>query len=215
MKLSTNAQKVYKKIAKEDAKMGDLKKLAKQIKKDHDLAMELWSTKEYLPRLFSALIMDNKLLTQEVIERLMKDLEKQQSEDEQNRVSEWLLGNQFTKDKDIIELMLTWEKHKLPLLRRLFWYYQARLRWTGKIDHDNTEELVKKLEKGFAKEVPQVQWTMNFCGAWIGTHDKKFRKRCVDLGKKVGLYKDEKMVKGCTPNYMPEFIRIEAAKAGK
>ena len=28
----------------------------------------------------------------------------------------------------------------------------------------------------------------------------------------VGLYKDEKVAKNCTPSYLPEFIRIEVAK---
>ena len=32
------------------------------------------------------------------------------------------------------------------------------------------------------------------------------------LRKKLGLYKDEKGAKNCTPSYLPEFIRIEVAK---
>ena len=37
-------------------KLGDLRKIAKDIKKDHELAMELWSTEEFLPRLLAILI---------------------------------------------------------------------------------------------------------------------------------------------------------------
>ena len=50
--------------------MGDLKKLGKEIKKDHALAMEHWSTGDYYPRLLATLIFDKKLLTEAVIDQL-------------------------------------------------------------------------------------------------------------------------------------------------
>jgi hypothetical protein len=56
---------------------------------------------------------------------------------------------------------------------------------------------------------------MNFTAAWIGIHESDQRSRCITLGEQLGLYKDEKAVKGCTPNYLPEFIRIESEKLNK
>lgn len=55
-------------------KLGELRKIAKDIKKDHELAMELWSTEEFLPRLLAILIMDKKLLSQDVLNKLDKDI---------------------------------------------------------------------------------------------------------------------------------------------
>ena len=46
----------------------------------------------------------------------------------------------------------------------------------------------------------------------LGVYDKKFRDRCVKIGEKMGLYKDEIVPKNCTPNYLPDFIKIEAGK---
>ena len=194
--------------------MGELKKIAKEIKKDHDLAMELWSTGEFYPSLLATLIFDKKLLTQEVIDQLVSDLGSF-DEDDRDRVSEWLMANQLTKDKGTIALMLTWQDHASPTLRRLFWYYQARLRWTGQVPPDNTADLVKSLEKDLGKADPEVQWAMNFCAGWIGIHDKKYRARLVKLGRQLGLYEGEKVAKNCTPAYLPEFIRIEVAKREK
>jgi 3-methyladenine DNA glycosylase AlkD len=54
-------------------KLGDLRKIAKDINKDHELAMELWSTEKFLPRLLAILIMDKKLLSQDVLNKLDKD----------------------------------------------------------------------------------------------------------------------------------------------
>ena len=116
------------------------------------------------------------------------------------------------KDKAIVALMQTWQDHSSDVLRRLFWYHQARLRWVGQTPPDNTAELLKTLEKKLSKEEPDVQWAMNFCAGQIGVHDPGFRARCIKLGEKTGLYKDEKVAKNCTPSYLPEFIRIEVAK---
>lgn len=63
---------------------------------------------------------------------------------------------------------------------------------------------------------PEVQWAMNFTAGQIGIHEPDYRARCVKLGEKTGLYKDEKVSRGCTPNYLPQFIDIEVRKrAGK
>ncbi|MEL6134457.1 MAG: hypothetical protein AAFR59_13930 [Bacteroidota bacterium] len=41
------------------------------------------------------------------------------------------------------------------------------------------------------------------------------RVRYMATGEKTGLYKDEVVSKGCTPNYLPEFIAMEAAKLNR
>ena len=122
------------------------------------------------------------------------------------------MANQLTKDKKTIELLKSWQNSPSPLQRRAFWYYQARLRWTGQTPPDNTEDLLSTLEANIMKEEPEVKWAMNFTAGWIGVYDEKYRARCIQLGEKTGLYKDEIVAKGCTPKYLPEFITIEANK---
>lgn len=214
MALSKETQKIYSQINSDTTKYGDLKKIGKEIKRDHEMAMELWSTGEYHPRLLAVLIMDKKLLTQEVIDALANDLQNH-DDDQRNQLSDWLLANQLMKGKNTISLMETWENHPSSILRRLFWYYQARLRWTGKTPPDNTLELLASLEKNMAKSEPEVQWAMNFSAGQIGIHEPEHRSRCIELGEKLGLYKDDPVPRGCTPSYLPEFIRIEAAKFNK
>ena len=53
---------------------------------------------------------------------------------------------------------------------------------------------------------------MNFTAGWIGIHDPDHRSHCIQLGERLGLYQDEPVSRGCTPNYLPEFIRTEVAK---
>jgi 3-methyladenine DNA glycosylase AlkD len=211
MVLSARAKKLVCDVSDGKAKLGDIKKRGKEIKKDHDLAMALWSTGDYYPRLLSTLIFDKKLLTQNAIDQLASDM-LGHDEEERNQLADWLLANQLMKDKQIVSLMETWEKNPSPILRRLFWYYQARLRWTGQAPPENSADLLDSLERDMADAEPDVQWAMNFCAGQIGVHQQKFRSRCIRLGKNLGLYKDEHVARNCTPSYLPEFIRIEVAK---
>ncbi len=214
MTLSTKAKNIYSQIGPDTPKLGDLRKIAKEIKKDHRLALELWSTGEYYPRLLAILIMDKLLLTPKVIEEFAEDIQNHDY-DQRNQLADWLLANQLTKSKKTISLLESWEHHPYPILRRLFWYYQARLRWTGKKPPENTSKLLTSLQKDMAKAEPEVQWAMNFSAAQIGIHQPEYRSQCIELGEKLGLYKDDPVAPNCTPNYLPEFIRIEAAKLEK
>lgn len=214
MNLSTKASKIHAQISTEKTKLGDLRKIAKEIKKDHELAMELWSTGGFFSRQLAILIMDKKLLTPELIDRLDSDIQDHEYA-ESNQLADWLMANQLSKDKKTIELMKSWENSKSAIQRRLFWYYQARLRWTGQTPPDNTGELLNSIEENIMKEEPEVQWAMNFLAAWIGVFDPAYRQRCITLGENTGLYKDEVVSRGCTPNYLPEFIRIEVEKRSK
>lgn len=210
MKRSSQAENISAQINAK-TKLGDLRKIARDIKKDHELAMELWSTERFLPRQLAILIMDNKLLSQDLINTLDKDMQ-QHPFDERNQLMDWLMANQLTKDKKTIILIQSWENSPSPLQRRTYWYYQARLRWMGHTPPPNTEKLLSAIEKQIATEAPEVQWAMNFTAGWIGVYDKKYRTRCIEVGKKTGLYKGEMVSRGCTPNYLPDFISIEANK---
>jgi len=213
MKFSSRAEHILKQITSK-TKLGDLRIIAKEIKKDHDLAMELWATGEFLPRQLAILIMDNKALSQELLDKFDKDMQTH-SYDERNQLIDWLLGNQLTKDQKTIALIESWRNSSSSLQRRVFWYYQGRLRWMGKIPPGDTAELLETIEDQIMKEEPEVQWAMNFTAGWIGVFDEKYRARCISLGEKTGLYKGDMVSKGCTPSYLPEFIAIEAGKRNK
>ncbi len=211
MALSTRGKKVISQLGKAP-RMGDIKKIAKEIVKDHELAVELWSQGEYHSRLLATLIFDKKSLTEEVIVQIASDL-LFHDEKQRNYISDWLLANQLTKDKKLTTLIESWRMNESPVLRRWFWYHQARLRWMGRTPPPpNSAELLQALESDLGKEDSEVQWAMNFCAGWIGVYENKLRARCVRLGKKFELYKDEPVAKNCTPSYLPEFIKIEVEK---
>lgn len=212
-KLSSKAEIILLKI-KHNRLLGNLRKIAKDIKKDHELALELWSTAEFLPRLLAVLILDKKRLSEDDLNAFTADMQTHDF-NERNNLMDWLFANQLTKDKQKIALIESWANSPFALQRRTFWYYQGRLRWTGKTPPENTEDLLSLIEATITQEQAEVQWEMNFTAGWIGVFDEQYRDRCIELGKRTGLYKDEKVSKGCTPNYLPDFIRIEYNKRQK
>jgi len=214
MNLTSRAQEIYVQVSQDDTKLGDLRKIAKEIKKDHPLAMELWSTRNFMAQQLAILIMDKKFITQEFVDQFDEDIQDLESE-ERNQLTDWFMANQLTKDKKTKALIESWEHSPSAMQRRIFWYYQARLRWTGQTPPDNTEELLTSIEARLEKEVSEVQWAMNFTAGQIGTYDEAYRSRCIEIGKKTGLYRDEVVAKGCTPSYLPEFIRIQVGKLAK
>lgn len=210
MILSAKADRILTQVSDKNIKLGDLRTIAKDIKKDHQLSIELWSTKNFYARQLAILIMDKKLLTENLIDKLVNDIN-HHNEKEKLQLTDWLMANQLMKEKKLIELIQSWDDSHSSLKRRIYWYYQGRLRWIGQPQPDS-EILLSKIEKSIDKEDPEVQWAMNFTTGWIGVFEKKCRNRCVELGEKTGLYKGQMVSKGCTPDYLPEFIAIESKK---
>ncbi len=214
MDLSSTAQHILSRIGNKATKLGDLRNIAKDIGKDHQLAMELWSTGAYFARQLAILVMDKKLLSREIIDNLDKDIQ-QHIPEERNQLIDWLMANQLVKDKKTVALMESWVDSSSSLQRRIFWYYQGRLRWVGQTPPANSEYLLSLIEKRIASEKPEVQWAMNFTAGQIGIFQEEFRSRCIAIGEQTGLYKDEIVAKNCTPNYLPKFIAIQVAKLKK
>ncbi len=212
MARGTKAEEIIGKL-KENSPLGEIRKIAKEIKTDQSLAMELWESEQVSPRLLAILIME-KNLSQEFVDKFAKDIQIHDIDD-RNKLTDWLLANKLMKTKKNTSMMLTWQDDPSPVLRRLFWYYQARLRWTGKNPLKNEDELLSEIEEKIADESPEVQWAMNFTAAQIGIFEEDYRDRCIDFGKQLGLYVDEVVPRNCTPNYLPEFIRIEVGKRHK
>lgn len=91
MELSSKAKDIYSQINQETTKLGDLRKIAKDIKKGHELALELWSTGGFSARLLATLIMDKKLITNKFIDQIDEDIQNHNL-DERNQLADWQMA---------------------------------------------------------------------------------------------------------------------------
>lgn len=202
---------IMNRLTQSNVKLGDVRLLAKEIKKNHTLAIELWKSGNFYARLLAILILDKKAMLKEDWNEWIENMY-EHSGLERLQLMDWLMANQLIKDKSLTEQILQWRESELSLKRRTFWYYEGRLRWMGQKPPSNNEKLLSIIEKEIMNEAPDVQWAMNFVAAQIGIFDKPLRQRCIQLGENTALYKDEKYSKNCTPNYLPIYIAMQVEK---
>ncbi len=179
-------------------KLGDIRKLAIQIKPNHDLALELWKTKNIDARLLACLIMKPASFSKKELNELVTSINFVQ-------VADWFNAYVLKEHPQKDELSETWTNSDNKWVARSGWSLTA-----GKIARNaaglNLEKLLDRLEKEMPKALPEVQWTMNTALAYIGIYHPVHRKRALDIGNKLGIYKDYPVSKGCTSPFAPIWI---------
>jgi 3-methyladenine DNA glycosylase AlkD len=179
-------------------KMGDIRTVAKSIKADHPLAMELWKTGNVDAQLLATLIIDPKKLSSKEMEEMVKSAGFV-------HVADWLNSNVLKVHADNEALRQKWMKTKDPMCARAGWSLTA-----GRVARDpdgiNLTALLDRIESEMATAPQEVQWTMNTTLAQIGINFPEHRKRALAIGEKLGIYRDYPVSKGCTSPFAPIWI---------
>jgi 3-methyladenine DNA glycosylase AlkD len=185
-------------------KLGDIRTIAKKIKTDHQLALDLWETGNVEAQLLATLIIKPKSLSADELDKLTRSTTCAQ-------VAEWLNSYVVAEHPEKETLRQKWmqPKEKDRWAARAGWHFTAsRVNKSpaGGADGLDLPALLDRIEKEMPKAVPEVQWTMNNTLAAIGIHDAKLRKRAIAIGEKIGLYRDWPVSKGCTPPFVPVWV---------
>lgn len=179
-------------------KLGDVRAVAKKIKTNHELALELWEIGNLEAQLVAALIMKPKALSADELDQLTRTTTCAQ-------VADWLNAYVVAKHPDQEALRLRWMKSKERWTARAGWNLTARCVNQG-VDGLDLPALLDRIEKELPKAKPEVQWTMNNTLAAIGIKHTEHRARVIALGEKFGLYRDWPVSKGCIPPYVPVWV---------
>lgn len=189
--------------------MGDIRKLAAKIKTDHDLGLELWATGNVDAQFLAILIMKPTQLSAKELEKLVKTISFA-------HVADWMNSYIVKNHTDKEALRVKWLKDKNIWAQRSAWSLTS-----GRINSSpeglDLEAMLDHLEKSMPKAKPEVQWTMNYCLAGIGINHPKHRKRALEIGETLGIYRDYPCSKGCTSPFAPIWINemVKRQKAGK
>lgn len=188
-------------------KTGDLRALAKKIKVNHELALELWKTGHMDAQMLAILIMKPKELSAKELDTMVRQARF-------SWVAEWLQSYIIKEQPDAEKETLRerWMKDKDPWAARAGWHLTASKINKGADDLD-VPALLDRIEREMPKAAPETKWTMNNTLGAIGIKHAKHRKRAIAIGEKIGLYKDWPVSKGCTIPYVPTWV--EAMVKGK
>lgn len=179
-------------------KLGDLRKLAKKIKTDQELALQLWKTKMMESRLLAILIMTPGELSVRELDKMVKSIQTPQ-------VADWFTAYVLKDHPGKEELREKWMNDKNIWAARSGWSLTA-----GKVSREpqslDPDRLLARIEKEMPSAAPEVQWTMNTALAQIGINSPEHTKKAINIGEKLGIYRDYPVSKGCTSPFAPIWI---------
>ena len=187
-------------------KLGDIRAMAKKIKTDHELALNLWDTGNVEAQLLATLIIKPKSLSADELDKLTRSTTCAQ-------VADWLNAYVVAQHPEKEALREKWMMAKDRWAARAGWNLTASRVNKGADDLD-LPALLDRIEKEMPKAMPEVQWTMNNTLAAIGIHHPKHRKRAIAIGEKIGLYRDWPVSKGCIPPYVPVWVDAMVKRQG-
>ena len=188
-------------------KLGDLRALAKEIRTDHALALQLWETGNVEAQLLATLIIKPKSLSASEVDRLMRSTTCAQ-------VADWLNSYVVAEHPDKEALRVKWMKAKDRWAARAGWHFTASRINKGAADGLDLPGLLDRIEKEMPQANPEVQWTMNNTLGAIGIHHPPLRQRAVAIGEKIGLYRDWPVSKGCIIPYVPVWVEAMVQRQG-
>jgi len=185
-------------------KLGDIRAIAKKIKTDHELALELWDTGNVEAQLLATLILEPKSLSADELDTMTRSTTCAQ-------VADWLNAYVVARHPGKDALREMWMKDKDRWAARAGWNLTAS-RVNKDADGVGPAALLDRIEGEMPKAKPEVQWTMNNTLAAIGIQHAAHRKRAIAIGEKIDLYRDWPVSKGCTPPYVPVWVEAKVKR---
>jgi 3-methyladenine DNA glycosylase AlkD len=193
-------------------KMGDIRNLAKKIKTDHDLALELWKTGNLEAMLLATLIMKPKLLSVDAVDSMVRTMPHFRSAP-MSQLGEWIMTNVVKPHPQKEELRQQWMQDDDPLAARAGWGLTAERVVKNSAGLDLTA-LLDRIEREMGSAPPPPQWTMNYTLGEIGIHFPEHRERAVAIGEKLGVYRNYPTSKGCTSPFVPTWVAEMVRRQG-
>lgn len=177
--------------------LSHLRALAKRLKTQHELAIELWRTGDTAARLLATLVCKPKAFSAAELDAMVHDIRAP-------KLLDWFIVNIVKPGKHAEELRLKW-KDEDGLVGRAGWSLT-----TTRVVKDpsglDLAALLDQIERELKTTPEAKQWPMNHCLAEIGIHHPQFRKRAIAIGERLKVFIDYPASPGCEPPYVPIWI---------
>ncbi len=185
---------------------GEVRKLAKQIKTNHALALALWETGNIDARFLAILLIQPKSLSPDEVDRMVRSLTFVE-------VADWLISYVVKKHPGKEALRQAWMATEDPMAARAGWALTAE-RVAKSPDGLDLPALLDRIEAQMGAAAPEAQWTMNFVLVETGINHPELRERALAIGEALGVYRDFPASKGCTSPFAPIWINEMVRRKG-
>ena len=189
-------------------KIEELKKIQKKIKKDNNLALQLYDTGIYDAMYLAGLIADADKMTK-------KDLQEWAKKSAQYPINEYTVAWVASESKYGEELALEWIESKSPFIACSGWSTMASIAALKKDEDLNIPQL-RKLMQRVAKEIStapnRVRYTMNGFIITVGSYVKELTEEAIKIGKSIGHIEVDMGNTSCKVPYPPDYIEKVKAR---
>ena len=176
-----------------------LRAVAKEIKSNPELALELWATGDTAARLVALLICKPKQFEQDQLDTMLREANGQ-------KVFDWLVNYVVKKSPHKEELRKEWFSDPDPVVASAGWALTTEL-----VKKDPTavdmDALLNQIEAEMKDAPDRLQWAMNTCLAEIGINHAQYRDRVIDIGERLEVLKDYPTPPNCVSPFVPIWVR--------
>jgi 3-methyladenine DNA glycosylase AlkD len=178
--------------------LGKLRSLAKRLKTQQDLAVELWDTGDTAARLLAILICRPKAFSRDELDAMLR-------QSRVPKVQDWLINYVVKKSQHAQELRLAWFADADPWVASAGWTLTAD-RVAKSPENLDLPGLLDLIEAQMKDAQDRLQWAMNTCLAQIGIEHAELRARAIEIGERLEVLKDYPTPPNCTSPFAPVWI---------
>jgi len=178
--------------------LGKLRALAKRLKTQQELALELWRTGDTAARLLALLICRPKAFDLAQLDAMLREARTP-------KVHDWLVNYVVKKTPHAEALRVTWKADPDPVVASAGWALTTE-RVTRKPEGLNLAALLDTVEAEMKSAPDRLQWSMNHTLAQIGIDHPAHRARAIAIGERLEVLKDYPTPPNCTSPFAPAWI---------
>ena len=175
-----------------------LRAVAKRLKTQQPLAVELWDTGDTAARLLAILICRPKTFELDELDSMLRVASAP-------KVQDWLVNYVVKQNPRVEELRLLWFADPDPIVASAGWALTSD-RVVKRPEGLDLSGLLDTIEARMKTAPDRLQWAMNTCLAQIGIAHPEHRERAVAIGERLEVLKDYPTPPDCTSPFAPVWI---------
>jgi len=175
-----------------------LRAVAKRLKTQQPLAVELWDTGDTAARLLAILICRPKTFELDELDSMLRVASAP-------KVQDWLVNYVVKQNPRVEELRLLWFADPDPIVASAGWALTSD-RVVKSPEGLDLSGLLDTIEARMKTAPDRLQWAMNTCLAQIGIAHPEHRERAVAIGERLEVLKDYPTPPDCTSPFAPVWI---------
>lgn len=178
--------------------LAKLRAIAKRLKTQHELALELWATDDTAARLLALLICRPKAFSDAELDTMLREARAP-------KVHDWLVNYVVKKSAHAEALRARWMDDADAVVASAGWALTSERVRKDAAGLD-LQGLLDIIEAEMQAAPERLQWAMNECLAHIGIEHPEHRARALAIGEHLEVLKDYPTPPNCTSPFAPAWI---------